>query len=70
MARRQTLIIESNHERFRFYYDAEHPEILHMTLRHGTTPEDAIRAFFEGVTETWDKDHLRFETLTDTHGIY
>ena len=70
MAQRQALIIEANGERFRFYYDPEHPEVLHIALRHSTTPEDAIRTFLEGETESWDKPHMRFETVTETHGIY
>jgi hypothetical protein len=70
VARRQALIVEANGERFRFYYDAGHPEVLHITLRHGTTVEDAIRTFFEGETGAWDEERLRFETLTESHGIY
>jgi hypothetical protein len=49
VARREAFIVEANGERFR-YYDAEHPQILHITLRHGTTPVDAVRTFFEGST--------------------
>jgi hypothetical protein len=48
MPRRLALIVEAGGERFRFYYDRERPEVLHITIRHGTTPEDAIRTFFEG----------------------
>ena len=70
VARRQALIVEANGERIRFYYDVEHPENLHISLRHGTTPADAIRTFFEGESRPWSESHSRFETLTDTHGIY
>ena len=70
MARREALVIESNRERFKFYYDQEYSTILHITLRHGTTPEDAIRTFFEGETSYWDESHSRFVTLAPTHGIY
>ena len=70
VTRREALIIEAGGERFRFYYDLEHPEVLHITLRHGTVPEDAIRTFFEGETRPWDEDRSRFETVTETHGIY
>ncbi|MPZ13486.1 MAG: hypothetical protein GEU73_03525 [Chloroflexi bacterium] len=70
MARRQALIIEARGERFRFYYDLEQPEALHITLHHGTTPREAIRTFFEGETGAWDEAHSRFETVTETRGIY
>jgi hypothetical protein len=67
---REALIIEAGGERFRFYYDLEVPEVLHVTLRHGTTPEDAIRAFFEGETSAWDETRARFETVAETHRLY
>ncbi|MEX1254389.1 MAG: hypothetical protein WEE64_08605 [Dehalococcoidia bacterium] len=70
MVRREALIIEAGGERFRFYYDREVPEVLHITLRHGATPEDAIRVFFEGETRPQDEAHERFETVTRTHGLY
>ncbi len=70
MTRREALIIEAGDERFRFYYDREVPEALHIALRHGTTPEDAIRVFFEGAARPQDEAHARFETVTETHGLY
>lgn len=70
MPARTALIIEAGGERFRFYYDLEVPELLHITLRHGTTPEEAIRAYFEGETGSWDEARARFATLTDTHALY
>jgi hypothetical protein len=70
VGRREALIIEASGVRFRFYYDRRHPESLHITQQHGTTPEEAIRTFFEGTTGAWNENRLRFETLTDTHGLY
>jgi hypothetical protein len=70
VAARHALIIESQGERFRLYYDIEEPSVLHITRRHGTTPEEAVRTFFAGVTESWDESHLRRETHTDTHGPF
>lgn len=70
MARREALIVEANGERFRFYYDLDQPQLLHVTLRHGTTPPDAIEVFFESQTGPRDDAHARYETLTETHGIY
>ena len=69
VARRQALIVEASGERFRFYYDSGPVEILHITLQHGTKPEDAIRTFVEGVTLPWDESRLRFDTRTATHGL-
>jgi hypothetical protein len=70
LPRREALIIDSGGERFRFYYDREAPEVLHISLRHGVTVADAIRTFFEGETGPWDEEHARFETATATHGLY
>jgi hypothetical protein len=70
VGRREALIIEAGGEKFRFYYDREIPEVLHIALQHGTTPQDAIRVFFEGETHPWDEEHARFETVTSTHGLY
>ena len=67
---REALIIEAGGERVRFYYDVEVPEVLHIALRHGTTPEDAIRTFVEGEQQPWDVARQRLETATDTHGLY
>ena len=50
MGPRAALIIEAGGERFRFYYDREYPTVLHITLRHGTVPADAVQAFFEGAS--------------------
>jgi hypothetical protein len=55
-------------ETFRFYYDDG--DILHITLRHGTTVRDAIRTFFDGAQSEWDAVHLRYESVTETHGMY
>jgi hypothetical protein len=70
MLRREALIIEAGEERFRFYYDREVTEVLHITLRHGTTPSDAIGTFFEAGVHQWDEAHARFETVTATRGLY
>ena len=70
MPTREALIIEAGGELFRFYYDLEAPEVLHITLRHGTTPRDAIRAFFEGESGSWNQARQRFETISESHGLY
>jgi hypothetical protein len=68
--RREALIVEALGERFRFYYDIDLPEVLHITLQHGTTPMEAISTFFEGQPGVWDEGHSRFETMTESHGLY
>jgi hypothetical protein len=59
---------EANGQRFFFLYDRYQPNILHVVLR-GTTPEDAIRAYFEA-EPTWNAERQRFETIGERHGVY
>ncbi|MDP2327027.1 MAG: hypothetical protein Q8M79_02960 [Dehalococcoidia bacterium] len=66
---RSALIIEAGGERFRFYYDPELPAVLHITWRHGTTPEDAVEAFFDGPA-AWNEARARFETVGERHVLY
>lgn len=54
---------------FGFRPDKANQDILHITARHGTTPEEAIETFLTGQT-VWDEAHLRFETFSETHGLY
>lgn len=54
---------------FLFKYEEEAPDLLHIYVRHLTTPEDAIRTFFAGQT-TWNERHQRFETESETHIVY
>ena len=65
--RREARILEARGERFRFYWDGE---VLHIEQRHGTTTDDAIATFFDGGPSQWDTEHRRYETLSETHGIY
>ena len=68
--RRRALIIEAVGERFRFYYDLEEPDALHITRVHGTTPDEAIRTFFAAAMASWDELHQRFESHSGTHGLF
>lgn len=70
MPRRQALIIEAGGERFRLDDGLDDPGTLHITRRHGTTATDAIRTFFAGATEPWDESRRRFETRTETRGLF
>ncbi|MBS1992168.1 MAG: hypothetical protein JSS83_16715 [Cyanobacteria bacterium SZAS LIN-3] len=55
--------------RFVFKFDDEFPDLLHIWVRHTKTVEDAIEVWFEG-SETWNAERERFETKTETTGIY
>lgn len=57
--------------RFIFRIEPGH-DVLHIYARHLTTPVDAIRTFFAGHPErtVWNEQHRRFETYTDTHGLF
>ena len=50
-------------------YDEADPTILHIFARHLTSPADAMRVFF-AARPTWNETHQRFESMTDTHGLY
>lgn len=67
---REALIIEAGGERFRFYYDMEAPDVLHITHRHGTTPAEAIRTFFADDLRPWNDRRQRYESASATHGLY
>lgn len=54
---------------FGFWPDKTDPTVLHITARHGTTADEAIATFMDGQT-IWDGSHKRFETFTETHGLY
>jgi hypothetical protein len=55
--------------RFVFKYDDADPSILHIFARHLTSIDDALDTFFEGET-TWNPERRRFETYTETHGLF
>lgn len=56
--------------RFVFKYDEDAPELLHIYARHLTSVEDAVDTFFDGTTETWNAARSRFETYSNTHGLF
>ncbi|MBM4416526.1 MAG: hypothetical protein FJ035_09915 [Chloroflexi bacterium] len=67
---RSALLVAAGGKRFRFYYDLEVPELLHIVLRHGTTPDDAIRTYFEDITSAWDGARARYATTTSSHVLH
>lgn len=69
MSNNKYTIKRSNKHIFFFKHEDEAPELLHIYVRHLTTPEDAITAFFTGKT-IWNETNERFETTTKTHTVY
>jgi hypothetical protein len=61
--------VRSSGHVFVFKYDDTNPPILHIWVRHLTTPGDAVATFFEGKT-VWNDAHRRFESYTPSHGLY
>jgi hypothetical protein len=50
---------------FHFAYERG-SDRLHITARHGTTPQDAVRTFFDPhANSTWDATHQRWERWAD-----
>jgi len=59
---RSRIVIESDGVEFHFFYSKGSETVLHITDRHGTSPEQAITTYFEGLTQ-FDQEHDRFETV-------
>src|SRR5271155_5657469 len=62
---------------FRFLYDKEQPDRLHVEVSHGLQVEGAIDVFFDGAHTTRERSDLRgqdgsrtFETLHKNRGIW
>ena len=62
--------VEEGGIRFVFRYDYDAPELLHIFARHLTSIDDALDTFFDGTTEVWNERHTRFETYSQTHGLF
>ena len=60
---------EARGEVFYFLFDSNQPDQLHITVRHGATPVEAIQTLFEGIT-VWNEQRKRFETVAALRGIY
>lgn len=56
---------------FRFAYDPEAPELLHIFARHMTTTADAVGIFFDpNAEQEYNEGFERFERRTATHELY
>ncbi len=54
---------------FHFFFARGSATVLHITQEHGTTPDDAIATYFNGITER-DAIRRRFVTVTATHTLF
>jgi len=54
---------------FHFFYEKGSESNLHITAVHGTTANDAIATYFDGITD-YDAGHRRFVTTTATHTLF
>jgi hypothetical protein len=61
--------VEEHGHRFVFAYDDDAPDLLHIYVRHLTSVDDALDTFFNGQTKR-NEEQQRFETFTDTHGLF
>ncbi len=56
---------------FYFKYDDEYPDLLHIFVRHLTTVDDALDAYFDPNRESaWNEARERWETRSATHMLY
>jgi hypothetical protein len=69
MPPRRAFILDYQGERFRFYFDPEVEDALHIMRRHRKTPADAFRTFFDGAT-TWNAARARFESVLGDTTLY
>lgn len=55
MRRRRFEEFESDEHVFRFLYDKDEPDLLHMEASHGLTVDDAIDTFLDGQNSTMER---------------
>jgi hypothetical protein len=61
--------VEAGDLRFVFKYDDDAPDLLHIFVRHLATVDDALDTYFGGQT-VWNAERNRFETYSQTHGLF
>jgi len=67
--KREVFTDEASGLQFVFLYDRQDPSRLHIEAAHSTSPQEAIDTFFQ-MEPTWNDANLRYETVTETHGVY
>ncbi len=56
---------------FYFKYDDQHPEFLHIYVRHLTDVDDALDTFFDSNRhDEWNEERRRWESQSATHMLY
>jgi hypothetical protein len=56
---------------FYFKYDDQHPEFLHIYVRHLTGIDDALDVFFDpNRQDAWNEGHQRWESGSTSHMLY
>lgn len=56
---------------FYFKYDDQHPEFLHIYVRHLTTIDDALDTFFNPSRhDDWNEERQRWESHSASHALY
>ena len=54
---------------FVFKYEDDHPELLHIYVRHLKEPDDAIYIFFNGQT-TWNSGQDLWQTILGNEVVW
>lgn len=62
-------VVAENGFTFFFKREPDHPDLLHIFVRHLTTIDDALDTFFEAPA-VWNPDNERFENYSETFGLY
>jgi len=61
--------LKANGITFVFKYETDHPELLHIYVRHLKEPDDAIDIFFNGLT-TWNAKQDLWETSLEGETVW
>lgn len=55
---------------FCFRYDDDHPELLHIYVRHLTDIDDALNVFFDpDRKDEWNEERRRWESHSRSHTL-
>jgi hypothetical protein len=61
--------VRENGITFVFKMDEVDPTLLHIYARHTTSIDDALDMFFD-TRPTWNLQFERYESFSETHGLY
>ncbi len=63
------IIVKEKKISFFFKYDKSDPTQIHIYVRHLTSIDDALDAFFDGI-KVWNEENKRYESTNDSHCLY